>query len=182
MHILKSKDIIQTNINKYLYRKLGINTCSLRYVFTTYVLRKDIYLGEVNSIKVSLIFLKPWKLNHDPQQKLFKTINYSIGKSRFIPLCIDCGQIPIELKRVRGFPRGNHLRIAVNSCEHVFLASGFSALGRVLIPSSAELSGLHLTPEPLICFKPLARILGATQGLPNPHQYGFTEVLKVLGV
>ena len=81
-----------------------------------------------------------------------------------------------------GFPRGNYLRIAVVSCRYIFLASGFPALGRVLIPSSAELSGLNITHKPLICINPLARISGATQGLPNPHQYEFTEVSEVLNV
>jgi hypothetical protein len=62
---------------------------------------------------------------------------------------------------VVGFPRGNHLRIAVISCEYFVFASGFPALGRVLIPSFAGLSGLNLTREPLIrfnFFKPLNAI------------------------
>jgi hypothetical protein len=41
-------------------------------------------------------------------------------------------------------------------------------LGRVLIPSSAGLSGLHITQEPLIRVDPLAYILGATTGVAEP--------------
>jgi len=49
-----------------------------------------------------------------------------------------------------GFPRGNQLRIAVNSCEYFVLASGFPGSVRVFIASLPGLSGLHLTPKPLI--------------------------------
>jgi hypothetical protein len=59
-----------------------------------------------------------------------------------------------EVNLEKGFPEAI-------ICEYIFLASGFSVLGRVLIPSSAELSGLNLTPKPLISFnfsKPLNAI------------------------
>jgi len=41
-------------------------------------------------------------------------------------------------------------------------------LGRVLIPSSAELSELHITHKLLIRVDPLACILGATTGVAEP--------------
>jgi len=72
---------------------------------------------------------------------------------------------------------------SVNICEYIFLASGFPGSVRVFIASLPGLSGLHLTQEPLICFKSLAHALGATTwGLPNPHWRGFTETLKMLSV
>ena len=67
-----------------------------------------------------------------------------------------------------GFPRGNHLWIAVVSCGYIFLASGFSALGWVFISSSAGLSGLNITLEPLICFSPLPTPWGQLHVVAKP--------------
>ena len=78
---------------------------------------------------------------------------------------------------LRGFPRGDYLRIAVASCRYIFLASGFPRFARVFTASLRGLSGLNITLEPLIRFKPLARILGATTGgcrtLINAASQGF---------
>jgi len=38
----KDKDIIRSNANRYLHRRLGINAHSLRYAFITYMLRKGV--------------------------------------------------------------------------------------------------------------------------------------------
>jgi amidase len=82
-----------------------------------------------------------------------------------IAACEVSGRVLVSVGVVKGFPRGDYLRVAVNICKY-FLASGFPALGRVFIPSSAGLSGLHVTLEPLIRFKPLkARFHEATTSL-----------------
>jgi hypothetical protein len=62
-------------------------------------------------------------------------------------------------------------RLPVDSCRYLwiyFLASGFPALGRVLIPPSAGLSGLHVTLEPLICFNPSPASWGQPHGVAEP--------------
>jgi hypothetical protein len=49
-----------------------------------------------------------------------------------------------------GFPRGNYLRIVLISFK--CLAPGFPSSVRVFITSLPGLSGLNITPKPLICF------------------------------
>jgi hypothetical protein len=82
----------------------------------------------------------------------------------------------------------------VNSCkqfEYIFLAPGFPGSVRVFIASLPGLSGLNLTPKPLICFNPSPASWGQPQGVAEPSSMwvhrGFGSIeclarLYVLGV
>ena len=90
--------------------------------------------------------------------------------------------LPIVLAVAIDSSRVSPRQSLVNSCKqfgYIFLASGFPDSVRVFIASLPGLSGLHLTPKPLISFNPSPT---HTLSLPNPHRYVFTGALKVLGV